>query len=152
MFPGNLIIMRQPICPNLHSLLVNAALAEGWPRVIRRGVMAVTEGPRFETRAEVSHLRQLGADMVAQSMVPEVNFSREIGACYAAALLISNYGEGVVQDWEHKELKAIYHDLAVSMSRTLLRVASSITPVSCGCGDLRKASILQWDEEEIERL
>jgi 5'-methylthioadenosine phosphorylase len=145
--PGNLVIMRQPICSTIHGQLLQAASGENFPRVIGRGVVAITEGPRFETPAEIRMLGQLGADLVAQSFMPEATFAREIGACYAAACAVVNYAEGVVKDWEHPELKLIYHDYAVPMSRVILRAVAAV-PVAddCGCASLRKKSILEWEE------
>lgn len=147
--PGYLIIMRRAICPELHSLLLAAAKMGPFPRIINQAVMAVTEGPRWETPAEVRMIRQMGADMVAQSLVPEVHLARQIGACYAQANVVVNHAEGVVQDWEHAVLKAIFEDTAVEMSRVVLRAAGNIlATASCGCSELRKPSILQWDEVE----
>lgn len=147
--PGYLIIMRQAICPELHGLLLAAAREGPSPRIINQAVMAVTEGPRWETPVEVQRIRQMGADLVAQSLVPEVHLARQIGACYAQANVVVNHAEGVVQEWEHSVLKTIFEDMAVEMSKVVLRAASNIPAVpSCGCGELRKLSILQWDEVE----
>ena len=63
----------------------------------------MTEGPRFESPAEVRHLQGIG-DVVGQSFSPEVWLARDIGACYAGIYLIVNYGEGVVSEWSHDEL------------------------------------------------
>lgn len=148
LFPGYLIIMRQPFCPTVNRHLLVAAAGEGFPRIIRRGTIGITEGPRFETRAEIQVLRKLGADLVAQSMVPEAHFAREIGACYSAACVVANYAEGVVKDWEHPELRLIYHDYAVPMARVILKaVAAAPEGEECGCQSLRKESILEWEEQ-----
>ncbi len=33
-------------------------------------------------------------------MVPEVYLARAIGACYAGLYIVSNYGEGLITNWE----------------------------------------------------
>jgi 5'-methylthioadenosine phosphorylase len=148
--PGYLIIMREPICPDLKGLLDAAARQGPWPRVIDQAVQAVTEGPRWESVAEIRHIRRMGADLVAQSLVPEVHLARQIGACYAQANVIVNHAEGVVQQWEHAELKAIFVDLAVEMSKTILEACRGLTrKPKCRCMEFRKPSILKWDEADL---
>ena len=69
----------------------------------------MTEGPRFETPAEVRFLQTLG-DVVGQSLSPEAWLARDIGACYAALQIVVNYGEGIVEEWSHDELARIFRD------------------------------------------
>ena len=80
---GRLLIMREPVCPVGREALLDAArrLAPD-RRLFARGVYVVTEGPRFESPAEVRRLQTMG-DIVGQSFSPEVWLARDIGACYA---------------------------------------------------------------------
>ena len=104
----HLLIMRDAVCATGREALVAAArrLAPE-RRLFTRGTYVVTEGPRFESPAEVRVLQPMG-DIVGQSFSPEVWLARDIGACYAGVYVIVNYGEGVVRDWEHDELKRIF--------------------------------------------
>lgn len=104
-----LLTMRQPVCPVLRTTLVRAAQNSATGRVFDHGVYAVTDGRHFESPAEVSMLGRLGADIVGQSMCPEVYLAREIGACYGRVDIVTNYAEGVVSDWEHQELTDIFY-------------------------------------------
>ncbi|MHB1126927.1 MAG: MTAP family purine nucleoside phosphorylase [Bacillota bacterium] len=143
---GYLCIMRQPICPDLHGLLVEAARSETPGRVFPRGVYVVTDGRHFESPAEVSSFRQWGADIVGQSLCPEVYLAREIGACYAGAYLVVNYGEGVVKPWEHQVLKDIFFEEAAPMGRLILRALRSIDlSDACQCSELRKPTLLRQE-------
>ena len=112
-------------------------------RLFARGVYVVTEGPRFESPAEVRHLQGMG-DVVGQSFSPEVWLARDIGACYAGIHLIVNYGEGVVSDWSHDELKRRFTDDARLMGRIVLDAAASLPPdeAGCHCRELRKPTLL----------
>ena len=51
-------------------------------------------GPSFETRAEISLLKSLGADAVTMSTVPEALAGRRIGMRTAAVSCISNVWTG----------------------------------------------------------
>lgn len=139
----HLLIMREPVCPVVHGALRHAA-ERRFDRVFQRGVYAVTEGPQFESPAEVRMLMRSGADIVGQSMCPEVVLARDIGACYAGLYIVANYGEGVVKDWEHPELAAIFHEEAGRMGETILDALGRLDlDAPCDCGDLRKPTLLQ---------
>ncbi|MCL4079431.1 MTAP family purine nucleoside phosphorylase [Coriobacteriia bacterium Es71-Z0120] len=143
----HLLIMRQPICPDLHARLY-AAASERFARVFRRGVYLVTDGPRFESVAEVDYMKRLGADVIGQSLAPEVFLARDIGACYAGLYIVVNHAEGVVKEWEHDELKAIFFDESEAIASCVLDViADAPLDAACGCMDLRKPSLLLRAEE-----
>lgn len=139
----HLLIMRDPLCARGREALL-AAAAEFAPqhRLFSRGTYVVTEGPRFETPAEVRHLQTLG-DVVGQSLCPEVWLARDIGACYAGIYLVVNYGEGVVREWEHEVLARLFYQDARTVARVLLGALASF-PVdeACRCHDLRKPTLL----------
>ena len=70
-----------------------------------RAIYACTEGPRFETVAEVRMIRMLGAQIIGMTLVPEAPLARELGMYYAAVGVISNYATGMtsyVTDDEHR--------------------------------------------------
>jgi 5'-methylthioadenosine phosphorylase len=139
--------LHQPLCPSLSMLLVDACVDAGFPRVFKRGVVGVAEGPRLESPAEIRlRWQNMGIDVVTMNLVPEVFFAREIGACYAALELVSNYGEGLVDPrWEGS---TAFSDFQKRWSRpsaeALLSVLKAMDPddESCGCGGLRWESIL----------
>ncbi len=143
----HLLIMRQPICPDLGRHLYLAA-SESFSRVFRRGTYLVTDGPRFETPAEIDYMRRLGGDVIGQSLAPEVVLARDIGACFAGIYIVVNYAEGVVKDWEHDELKAIFFEESETVARCLIDTVCNLDmQAPCGCADLRKPSLLSLPEE-----
>ena len=141
---GRLLVMREPVCPVGREALAGAARRRAPDRrLFARGVYVVTEGPRFESPAEVRHLQGIG-DVVGQSFSPEVWLARDIGACYAGIYLIVNYGEGVVSDWSHDELKRRFTDDAGLMGAVVLDALASLPPgeAGCRCRQLRKPTLL----------
>ena len=63
-------------------------------RSVQQGILAWMPGPSFETRAEISLLKSLGADAVTMSTVPEVLAGRRLGMRAAALSCISNVWTG----------------------------------------------------------
>ena len=86
--------MANPFCEALRSTLISAA-DEGKFDVMDGGVYAVTQGPRFETSAEVSRLAKDGADMVGMTAMPEASLAAELELCYACISLSVNFASGV---------------------------------------------------------
>ncbi len=139
----HLLIMRDPVCESGREALVSAARRHAPERrLFTRGTYVVTEGPRFESPAEIRFLQTLG-DVVGQSFCPEVWLARDIGACYTGLYLIVNYGEGVVREWEHDVLAQIFREDAGLMGRILLDALAALPPGDdCHCRDLRKPTLL----------
>lgn len=82
--------LTEPYCPEIRAALLGAA------RGVRDGgVYVATEGPRFETAAEVRALANLGGDVVGMTGLPEAVLAREAGLCYASLCWIGNHATGV---------------------------------------------------------
>jgi len=139
----HLLIMREPVCRELAGHLY-AGASENFQRVFARGTYLVTDGPRFESVAEVDYMKRLGGDVIGQSMAPEVFLARDIGACYAGIYIVVNYGEGVVREWEHAEMKAIFFDESETIARIVLDTVAdaSLAADACTCMEHRKPSLL----------
>ncbi len=86
--------MTEPFCPEMRSALLEATSSLP-DHVIKRGVFACTEGPRFETPAEIRSLQRDGADIVGTPLVPEVVLAREAEMCFASIAPVINYGAGM---------------------------------------------------------
>lgn len=139
-----LLVMRDALCNELRTLLEGEAAQFKDYRLFKRGVYAVTDGRHFESPAEVRHLSVAGADVVGQSMCPEVYLAREIGACYAGIYLVVNYGEGVVQPWQHKELEEIFYSEGYTIGKILLNAIAKLpASLNCQCQSLRKETLLK---------
>lgn len=139
-----LLTMRQSVCPRIRRELVRSAEAAAAGRVFDRGVYAVTDGRHFESPAEVEMLYRLGADIVGQSMCPEVYLAREIGACYGRLDMVVNYAEGVVKEWDYEEMSQIFHNEPGRIGNILLNALKRLnSEYSCSCRELRKPTLLK---------
>jgi 5'-deoxy-5'-methylthioadenosine phosphorylase len=82
-----------PYCEALREYLIRAA-AEAGIAATGTGTYAATQGPRFETIAEIKRLERDGADMVGMTGMPETGLARELGLCYASIAVIANPAAG----------------------------------------------------------
>ena len=141
-----LLIMRDPMCPDLAKILSKTSTRLFPERHIARGVYAVTDGRHFESRAEVRMIQSFGGDVVGQSLCPEVYLAREIGACYAGLYLIVNRAEGAGPDWSHKELKGLFYQEGMGVGEIIIESLKQITRDRkrvCRCSKLRKKTLLK---------
>ncbi|MBE0467740.1 MAG: S-methyl-5'-thioadenosine phosphorylase [Candidatus Desulforudis sp.] len=86
--------MTEPYCPELRALMTQAASNLNLP-VHPVGTYVTTEGPRFETPAEIRMLRHLGGDLAGMTGVPEVVLAREAEICYATICMVTNFASGI---------------------------------------------------------
>lgn len=86
--------VTEPYCPQLRKTIKSAAdaLKIG---THERGVYVCTEGPRFETPAEIRMFEKLGGDLVGMTNVPEVILAHEAEICYATISMVTNYAAGI---------------------------------------------------------
>jgi 5'-methylthioadenosine phosphorylase len=94
--PVTHIDLTQPYCPEIRLSVINAA-KECNTEVWDHAVLVCTEGPRYETPAEIEMFRRLGCDVVGMTGVPEAVLARELEMCYATLCFISNRAAGMQQ-------------------------------------------------------
>ncbi len=114
--------MSDPYCINLRKLLKNSSRETG---LTLRGeaVYVCTEGPRFETAAEIRIYRSMGGDVVGMTNVPEVVLAKELGICYAAVGIITNWCTGI------KSEEIAIHDIKASMERNREAVTGTFVSI-----------------------
>ncbi|KAL2007176.1 hypothetical protein VTN00DRAFT_8614 [Thermoascus crustaceus] len=90
--------VRFPPLSDAYDLDLRRFVHKAWKKVIpsdskrrlHEGVYAFVGGPSYETRAECRMLRQLGADLVGMSTVPEIVVARHCGIRVLALSLVTN--------------------------------------------------------------
>ncbi|EFR41520.1 phosphorylases family 2 [Selenomonas sp. oral taxon 137 str. F0430] len=138
-----LLVMRDALCRELRETLIAETRRRYAGRIFDRGIYAVTDGRHFESPAEIAMLKG-HADIVGQSLAPEVYLAREIGACYAGLYFVVNYGEGI-RPWSHDVLTDIFYDDAPMIGDILLSTIRSVPDdaYTCECRALRKETLLK---------
>ena len=86
------IDVTEPYCPNLRDILDSSG------DVILGGTYVCTQGPRFETPAEIKMFKLLGGDLVGMTGLPEVILAREREMCYNSICIVSNYASGISEN------------------------------------------------------
>lgn len=94
--PVTHIDVSQPFCPQIRELLIEIARKHDL-RVWEKAVLVCTEGPRYETPAEIGMFRRLGCQIVGMTGFPEAVLARELQMCYASICYITNRGAGMQQ-------------------------------------------------------
>ena len=101
--PVTHVDVSQPYCPEIRDILIEKAKEVG-VRVWDRAVLVCTEGPRYETPAEIEMFRRLGCDVVGMTGTPEAVLARELEVCYATICFISNLAAGMQRRLTAKEV------------------------------------------------
>ena len=82
-----------PYCAELRKVVIAAARKVGIAAA-EHATYAATQGPRFESAAEIRRLERDGADIVGMTGMPEAGLARELGICYATVAVVANPAAG----------------------------------------------------------
>lgn len=139
-----LLIMRDPVCKGLRMNLVKTIKKGSNYKIFPKGVYAVTDGRHFESKAEVTALKRLGANAVGQSFCPEVYLAREIGACFCGIYLVVNFAEGIIPKWDYQKFRSLFYSESKKIGKILLDTIMVLDEGrKCGCGELRVQTLLK---------
>lgn len=86
--------VTEPYCPEVRNFISKAAQKTGIA-IHNKGVYVCTDGPRFETPAEIKMYSQLGGDLVGMTNVPEVVLACEAEICYSTVSMVTNFAAGI---------------------------------------------------------
>ena len=87
------VAMADPLCPKVADILtrayVHAQIAEG--QCHAKATYVCIEGPQFSTRAESHWYRQMQADIIGMTNMPEAKLAREASMAYATLALVTDF-------------------------------------------------------------
>jgi len=128
----------EPYCTEINAALLSAAdtaqLEVATPCTYIRA-----DGPRYETPAEIAMFRSWGADVVGMTNVPEAVLSRELGICYGAIAIITNFAAGISpKPLSHQEVVEMMASMSGKLSAMLIETIRAIpNDRSCACRNPR---------------
>lgn len=133
--------MTVPYCPELRRALQKAGAEKGLT-VHNGGVYVCTEGPRFETAAEIAMFKQMGGHLVGMTSVPEVCLARELGICYANISIVTNYAAGISPRMlTHSEVLEIMGESINDVRNLIMESIKYISrPQNCSCAAIADIS------------
>lgn len=110
----------EPFSPRLRTALLDSARRAALD-VHDGGCIAVSQGPRLETAAEIGRFKRDGCDLVGMTSMPEAALAREAALDYASLCVSANWAAGL---GEPVSMQAIDATLAEAMLevRELLEV------------------------------
>jgi purine-nucleoside phosphorylase len=111
--------------PELQALAIEEAKAIDVE--VRRGIYGALSGPSYETPAEIHLLRNLGADAVGMSTVPEAIVARHMGLEVLGISCITNMAAGIGDEpINHEEVMATGDRVRETFAELLRRVIAAM--------------------------
>ncbi|MGP5541070.1 S-methyl-5'-thioadenosine phosphorylase [Psychrobacter celer] len=103
------VSMADPLCPAMSEVLTRsydkANIADG--RCHSKATYVCIEGPQFSTRAESQWYRQMNADIIGMTNMPEAKLACEASIAYATLALVTDF-----DSW-HPTEEAVSADYAI---------------------------------------
>lgn len=127
-FPVAHVDLTEPYCPVLRKLIWSAKQELDLP-LHEHGTYVCTEGPRFETAAEIQMYKMLGGDVIGMTSVPECPLAREAEMSYATVAMVTNFGAGISPTpLTHSEVVRAMNDNSSNFQTLLKYVMENFDP------------------------
>lgn len=129
------VLMNEPYCPYLNDEFRKHAVKRDL-EIKGDAVYVTAEGPRFETAAEIRFYQQIGGDVVGMTNFPESVLAKELGLCYSAIGIITNWCTGLDDGIELHDISGAVNKNKEKMIHTFIDVfKSGLENGKCACGD-----------------
>jgi 5'-methylthioadenosine phosphorylase len=116
--PFTHVDFTEPYCPEIRGVLIDVAREMGG--VYDRAVYVCTEGPRFETPAEIRMFRTWGCDIVGMTGSSEAVLARELGVCYATLCFVSNMAAGISGKLTYEEVMNVSKSVTPKIQKIIV--------------------------------
>ena len=129
--------VTDPYCGDLRRFIAAQAKELGMT-AHQGGCYVTTEGPRFETPAEIRMFKQLGGDLAGMTSVPEVVLAKEAGMCYANISMVTNFAAGISKTaLSHAEVLEAMEVISGNISKLIMTILAKLPVESdCNCKDM----------------
>jgi 5'-methylthioadenosine phosphorylase len=128
------IDVSSPYCPDLRMKIIESGKKANF-KIFETGVYVCTEGPRFETPAEITAYKTLGGTLVGMTSASESVLARELGICYATVCIVTNYAAGMQERISVEEVFEMFNeklkDLRKIIDNTLKLMDTD--QINCNC-------------------
>lgn len=126
--------MTEPYCKSVQAVISKAG--ESLSVALKDSATYVcTEGPRFETPAEIKMYQFLGGECVGMTSVPEVVLAKELGMCYASIGMITNEAAGIADHpLTHGEVIESMNGMGRTVAQLIQKTFQILSPEQdCRC-------------------
>ena len=121
-------------CPEIRKTLIEASKRSS-QKTWNESILACTDGPRYETPAEIMMMRNAGCDVVGMTSAPEAFLARELEICYGAVCVVTNMAAGLQKSLTASEVTQLAEKVLPEVE-TLVKDTIARIPVArtCRCG------------------
>ena len=126
--------VTEPYCPAMRATTLSLLRDRGAP-LHPAATYVCTEGPRFETPAEIRMFEGLGGDLVGMTGVPEVVLAREVGICYMSLCIVTNAAAGIsAEPLSEGEVTELMKTRLPALRELVGRIVAKLDDIrECGC-------------------
>ena len=128
------IDLTNPYCSDIRKVIMSVG-KESKIAIHDRGVYVCTEGPRFETPAEINAFRILGGTLVGMTSVTECILARELGMCLSTICLVTNFAAGMQEKISLEEVYKEFEEKRMVLKTLVEKTLEQLTytPDKCDC-------------------
>lgn len=147
--------LSEPYCPSLSRQILRCGREQGID-IDDDGVYVCTQGPRFETPAEIRAFASWGGNLVGMTGVPEAQLAREAGICYASLAVVTNFAAGIGERIDEEAIGRMMQTRKNHLERLITGLMNNKNSKDskCDCKAAEIAACKKWplvgDEEAID--
>ncbi len=117
--------VTEPYCRELREIIYEVG-KEMSIAIHFGGTYVCTEGPRFETPAEIRFFKIIGGDIVGMTNSPEVFLFKELDICYALICVVTNYAAGMQKRITQEEVLEVFKERSEILAELIKRVVARL--------------------------